>query len=399
MPRMLSMLFDAAPRYVLLGVLFAAFCAAAHGQDDGTATAESALAHRILDAGVQTNALATQSAAPWRLKAEFRIYHFGAPHPIVGTMEEWFAGPDRWRRTYASAESGLSGTEWSVGPHQRVLARRGAASLDRIRLAMRIARPLTEPLARAALLRPDAPLELKIISSGGVTLNCISVLRAAHDTAAPYPGMCFDRANRLRLLSTLSAAVEFDKYADFRHRAVARSLKVLVGGRLFAEIDLTALEPLPASDLPLLEPPRHAIPEPELLEPGAPAPVSIFETAAHPPLQPDGYPYRATVLAVVVLDKSGRARVDRGLSVSPGVPLLDSVEIAVHRWRFKPYLLDGHPAEVAFIARYAMDGKPFTPLFQQRRTIEASELEEYLEAGGGFDGIALGAQRPHRGRR
>lgn len=356
----------------------------------------SAMAHSVLRAGLQANGIVTDT--PWHLKAEFHLLQPPPVHPLDGALEEWFAAPGRWRRNWSSGEAGMSGTEWSTSPTQRLLARRGADTLDRIRLNMRIADPLTDPLARASLIPPDAPLELKIIRTGDLTLNCISVPRQPNDTTPPYPSMCFDLANHLRLLSTLSAAFEFDKFEVFQKRAVARSLKVLVRGAVLAEIEITSLEPLPDSDKPLLDPPAKAVREPILLQPGQPAPVSVSETGAHPPLQPDGYPYRGAALLLLVVAKDGRATIDRGLSITPGTDVLDSLEIAVHRWKFNPYLVDGQPADVELVARYPLDGKPFQPLFAQPHTIDLSELEAYLEAGGS-EGFAGGAPRTGGGGR
>lgn len=354
------------------------------------------MAHSLLRAAMQSNGPGYDQ--PWHLKAEFHLHRPAPFHPLNAEFEEWLTAPAHWRRTWSSGEAGMSGTEWSTGPNQRSLARRGAETLDRIRLNLRIARPLTDPLTRAALVPTDASLELKIVPVGNLTLNCISVVRAPRDTAPPYPTMCFDRLNRLRLLSTLSVAFEFDNYLAFQHRAVARSVKVLVNGAVYADIQVTQLDPLSDADLHLAQPPRNAIPEPVLLEPGASTPVSLFESAAHPPLQPDGFPHRGTALALIVVKKNGRAAIDRGLSAVRGSDVLDSLEIAVHRWQFKPYLIDGHPAEVAVIARYVLDGRPFHPLFDHPGAVDASEFEEYLESGGAIEGFG-GPPRVGRGRR
>lgn len=358
--------------------------------------ASNAMAHSVLRKALQENGIA--SDGPWHLKAEFHLLQPPPAHPLDGALEEWFAAPGRWRRTWSSGEPGMSGTEWSTTPTERLLARRGADTLDRIRLNMRIALPLTDPLARAALIPSDAPLELKIIRSGDLTLNCISVVQPPHDDTPPSPSMCFDLANHLRLLSTLSAAFEFDKFDTFQKRSVARSVRVLVNGAVLAEIEITALEPLAAADMRGLAPPAQAVREPILLEPGQLAPVSVSETGAHPPLRPDGYPYRGEALMLLIVKKDGRATIDRGLSITPGTDVLDSLEIAVHRWQFKPYLVDGRPADVELIARYALDGRPFQPLFEHPRNIDSSELEAYLAAGGS-EGFVGGAPSASRGRR
>lgn len=380
----------------LLGVCIFLGCTAILVRPAQASSDESNLAHSILRAALTTNGLA-RTATPWHLKADIQFLRPAPQPPLRVQLEEWSRGPAQWRRTWSSGEPGLSGTEWSAGPHDRYLSHHGADTLDRIRLNQRIARPLTDPLRQASQLGPDVPLELKIISAGGVTLHCISAVTP--DSPAPYPGMCFDRANRLRLLSTLSFAVEFDKYQVFEGRAVPRSLKVLVNGTPFADVDVTALEPLPAADAARLQPQR-AIPEPPLLEPGDAAPVSLTEAAMHPPLQPDGYPYRGVIFALLILDKDGRVRIDRGMSLGPSPDVLDSLEIALKSSKFQPYQLDGRPARVAFVATYPLDGKPFQPHFAKPQLITALDFNAYLQAARAGGGFAMGGQRRGgRGRR
>lgn len=380
----------------LLVVLIIAAASFACAQTSSPSAEESTLAHSILSAALKSNGFA-HSASPWHLKANIRFRRPAPLPPLEVQLEEWSRGPAQWRRTWSSGEPGLSGTEWSTGPNKRFLARHGADTLDRIRLNQRIARPLTDPLWKAAHLEPETELELRIIRAGGVTLHCISAV--THDTAAPYPGMCFDRANHLRLLSTLSFAVEFDKYQVFQDRAVPRSLKVLVNGAPFADVEVTALDSLAFADTAKLQP-HAAISEPPLLEPGDAAPVSLTEAAIHPPLQPDGYPYRGVIFALLVLGKDGRVRVDRGMSIAPSPAVLDSLEIALKRSRFQPYLFAGQPSQVAFVATYPLDGKPFQPHFSQPHLITAPQFDAYLQAarpGGGFS--FGGSRRGGRGRR
>lgn len=379
----------------LLVVFVIAAAPFAGAQKSSSSAEESALGRSILRAALSTNGLA-HATAPWHLKATVQFRRPAPQPPLDVQLEEWWRGPQQWRRTWSSGEPGLSGTEWSTGPQLRFLARHGADTLDRIRLNLRIARPLTDPLWQAAHVDPKAELELKIIAAGNVTLHCISVV--THDTAAPYPGMCFDRANRLRLLSTLSFAVEYDKYQAFDGRAVPRALKVLVNGAPFADVDVTALEPLAADDAAKLDP-HGAIPEPPLLEPGDAAPVSLTEAAMHPPLQPDGYPYRGVIFALLVLDKDGRVRIDRGMTLAPSPAVLDSLEIALNRSKFQPYLLDGQPARVEFVATYPLDGKPFQPHFAKPQLITAPEFDAYLQAARAGGGVSFSARRGGRGRR
>lgn len=379
----------------LLLALVLAYPALPRAQQSATPPETSALAHRVLESALQTDGIS--AAAPWHLKASIHLHPPGAPRPIDAQLEEWFASPDHWRRTYSSSDPALNGTEWSLTPHRRYLVRRGYDSLARLQLDLRIAGALTDPLARAAGIPSSAPLELKIIPSARLTLNCISVVTP--DSPAPYPGMCFDRANRLRLLSTLSSAAEFEHYETFQHRAVPRSIRILVNGTPYAEIDVAALDPLPSAAIDVLKPPQNAIPEPILLQPGDSAPISTFETAAHPGLRPDGYPYRDLAFICVVIGKDGRARLDRGLSVAANPAILDSLEIAVHRWRFKPYLIGGRPADIAIIAPYPFDGHSFVPLFQHPHRIQASDMEAYLQAGRAAEGIAFGLARARRSRR
>jgi hypothetical protein len=45
--------------------------------------------------------------------------------------------------------------------------------------------------------------------------------------------------------------------------------------------------------------------------------------------------------------------------------VLDAVSIAVSKWKYKPYLIDGQPVEVRVNIPYLIDGKPFVPSYQR----------------------------------
>jgi hypothetical protein len=50
---------------------------------------------------------------------------------------------------------------------------------------------------------------------------------------------------------------------------------------------------------------------------------------------------------------------------------VDAAEIAISKWKFKPYLVDGQPIEVGFTVIYNLD-KPFVPSYNRPKAKPAA---------------------------
>jgi len=330
----------------------------------------SGLAHRVMVAGVKANALAGSDLKPWHMKLEFQVIPLGAKKPVSGTMEEWHLGPNRWARTFRSSEQRLTGSEWSVSETEQLQSKPSKVGFDRRLLLLRVARPVIDPLYQTANIQPDYEMDVKRLTTAGVVLNCVSVIDAQRyaDQANPdwlFPTMCFDNDYHLRLTTTSDTTVQFEDLQQFEGRTVARDVKVIFNGALIAEMKVTLLETIPDANAELVKPGKEAIPEPYTIEPGHAKPVSVYEVGASVPIQPNGFPFRGSFPIPIIIHKDGSVKARNDDTSFWSQPLKDALVAAIDKWKYKPYLVNGQPVEVAWTVVYVIDGKPFVPSYER----------------------------------
>ena len=344
---------------------------AAGGEHQATSTAKlSDLAHRVMLAGMKTNALGGDDSTPWHMKMDFQVIPFGAKKPVSGTMEEWHLSRDKWARTFKSPEQRLTGSEWSVSETEQLLSKPSRAGFDHRLLVLRVARPVLDPLYQAPNVHPDYEMDVKRVNTAGVLLTCVSVVDPQRyaEQANPdwlFPTMCFDSEYHLRLTAASDTTVQFEDLQPFEGRTVARDVKVIFNGALIAEMKVTLLEPLKDASSEMVKPAQDAIPELYTIEPGHAKPVSVYEVGASIPLKPDGFPFRGTFPIPITIHKDGtvKARAEDAFFWSQS--LKDALVSAVNKWKYKPYLVAGQPVDVAWTAVYIIDGKPFVPSYER----------------------------------
>jgi hypothetical protein len=330
----------------------------------------SELAHRVMEAGAKANALAADDLEPWHMKVDFQVIPPGAKKPESGVMEEWHLGQDQWARTFKSPEQRLTGSEWSVAETEQYQSRPNKVGFDHRFLVLRVARPVIDPLYQTANIKPEYEMDVKRVTTAGVKLNCVSVIDPQRyaDQANPdwlFPTMCFDNESHLRLTTVSDTTVQFEDLQPFEGRTVARDVKVIFNGALIAEMKVTLLESLSEAGSDLLKPAKDAIPEPYTIEPGHAKPVSVHEVGASVPLQPNGFPFRGSFPIPITIHKDGTVKA-RNEDVSFwSRDLKDALVIAINKWKYKPYLVDGQPVEVAWTVVYIIDGKPFIPSYER----------------------------------
>ncbi|HMG87906.1 MAG TPA: hypothetical protein VK574_19385 [Terracidiphilus sp.] len=330
----------------------------------------SELAHRVMEAGVKANALAGDDLKPWHMKVDFQVIPLGAKKPVNGTMEEWHLGPSRWARTFKSPEQRLTGSQWSVAETEQYQSKPNKVGFDHRLLVLRVARPVIDPLYQTANIKPEYEMDVKRVTTTGVKLNCVSVIDPQRyaDQANPdwlFPTMCFDSEYHLRLTAASDTTVQFEDLQPFEGQMVARDVKVVFNGALIAEMKVTLLESLGEASGDLVKPAKDSIPEPYTIEPGRPKPVSIHEVGASVPIQPNGFPFRGSFPIPITIHKDGTVKA-RNEDTSPwSQELKDALVRAIDKWKYKPYLVNGQPVDVAWTVVYIIDGKPFVPSYER----------------------------------
>jgi len=342
------------------------------GQSAPTSPQVSALAHHILEGGMKINALAGDDLKPWHLKAQFTLWGYDPTQkPKTGTVEEWYTSRYQWRRTYSSSEQEYSGWELSLSRFERYRSK-SRGGFNPTTMNDRVGRPAIDPLYLAGNIKPDYELDGKRFSPAGTVLNCVSVVNPSRygDQSNPdlqFPNMCFDNDMHLQLESNNDTVVQFGDLQPFQDHFVARDVKILQHGNLQSEIKVSVLEPLTTPDAGLAKPGKDAVLEPYHVEPGMPFPESTFEVGASIPIAPEGHPYMGMVTMPVVIHKDGTVKADLEFANAPSEEVRDAVEHAVNKWKYKPYLVDGQPAEVGITVPYVLNNKKFVPSYEKAK--------------------------------
>jgi hypothetical protein len=252
-------------------------------------------------------------------------------------------------------------------------------------MTLRVVRPVIDPLYQAANIKPEYEMDVMRLKADPLVLNCVSVLDAKRyaDQTNPdwlFPTMCFDSDLKLHLTSAGDTSVQFDDIQSFQNRAVARDVKVLVGGNLNAAMKVTLLENWDEADASLLKPSKDAVEKAYTIEPGHERPEPVYEEGAHVPLQSNGLPYPGAVVVGITIQKDGSVKVENDRSFGPNRNVVEAVEQAVSRWKFKPYVVDNEPIEVAYGVVYRLD-QPFVPSYEKaKESAVVTAPEDYWSA-------------------
>jgi hypothetical protein len=94
-------------------------------------------------------------------------------------------------------------------------------------------------------------------------------------------------------------------------------------------------------------------------------PESVYEEAATIPLSAQHLPYTGTVDIPIVIHKDGSIKISEANFGWRPQDLCDALALAVKNWKYKPYLIDGHPVEVSTYIHYNLDERPFVPSYKK----------------------------------
>jgi Gram-negative bacterial TonB protein C-terminal len=358
----------------------------------------NALARKLLTAAFNKNALDGDGVKPWHIKIGFSLVSTykqwdrrlwaggrmmrgdgtltasggGSADMQSGTVEEWHAGHYQWNRIYSSPTDTWNGTLWRVSHVEQYELKPKNVDFATDLLNQHVARPVINPMYQVPIVPPEAMLAISRVSSGdGQNFDCVSIPNP--DAPVPHgeaawimPTMCFDYELRLRLVSYGDTVIQFMDFQPFQDRAVARTVRVLFHGVINSEMKVTLLEDFdPAISGAFLKPPAKAVLQAYTIEEGDPPLVSVHEQGTTIPLEADGTPYRGTVSVDAIVRKDGSVKAITPASGPLLQPVMDAVSLAVSRWKYKPYLIDGQPVEVRTTITYIIDGKPFVPSYER----------------------------------
>ena len=308
----------------------------------------SANAATVLEAARNLNGLDGKDLKPWHLKAHFES--FGEKGALVshGTFEEWWIAPDRYKRSYISAN--FTQTEYR-SPEGFFTT--GANGLVPWPISL-ISDHVLAPLPSANEITESLP-EKRKQDFGGVRLECVmlsqKIAGAGEMPLGLFPTYCFSLDKPVLRLSNYYGGVQsiFNRMGLFQQRYLGLDTTLKNGADDLLHLQVDQLTLLPdAAVLQDIQPPsgavKHSMERADLTADA----LAGRKIAGLNPI----YPLRAKQNRVsgkveisALISTDGHIRNLRVVKAPDSDLALASIA-AVQRWVYKPYLLNGEPVEV-----------------------------------------------------
>ena len=365
---------------------FAGFCiglsiaSALHGQATAAAGPPTAAigtneqAHALLDSARKINGLFGEDLKPWHLSATITLI-WNEPKPVPEAVQVWSASQYRWRAV--SERQGKKSTKWKLSRSQQFQSHEFVEDPWE---------PFSNPLSLADYLKPDIELQITQVNVG-VQLDCVVVIhpeRYKKQTSQEFfPSLCFDKSQRLRLLSYGQVVSQYASYRVFQGRTVAAHVTISSQGNLLTDCKLESLEVIDPIEQSIWKQDGDAIETPYTLAPGDPDPVILHSEAGPTYLNAAEIHPGRLILIPAVIQKNGSVSVPKdgqigskqvggqitmlgattkafSASVS-SAPRMEPMIGAAGRWKFEPYLVDGKAVQVSIMVPFTEDGRPWVP--------------------------------------
>ena len=342
-------------RYILLA---AVLCVAvrAGAQEPSVDTAAQNKAMMLLSEAAMRYDYSSPQLKPWHLVATYQLYDLKGQPTQQGTWEYWWISPKVYRRTWTRA--GAERSEWTTA--EGALYRKQSGEPLKY-FERELGSNVISPMPRAPFNLPKMQLQLNRIMAGSDFVSCVTAMPQTPPGArqqAPIPGTaseyCFDPATlALQMATSQSMITEYNRIVKFQERYLARDIAVLVGDTKVFSVSVDKIEAITPS-----EGDGRPAADAELVSQGVGDPVSSRPSGSEVTLgsllkktQP-AYPREAKasrvqgiVLIAGIIGKDGKLR-NLEVLASPSDLLTKAALDSVKNWEYKPYLLNGAPAEV-----------------------------------------------------
>jgi len=349
-------------------------CLSAFAQDSKQETAPAPSAAAALPSdpaafmhqAALSNGLSQAGDRAWHMKASFEIFDEQGSAKDHGTLEEFYISPTRFKSVYSS--SGYSHTVYGTGKGMMYAGDQTGPSA----LLRTIRTYLISPLPTDSMMARVAFAAEQRTYSGASHLCILMSTKPKSDVDQPrlIATFCFNPATLALQSARLDTISEtLDHPISFQGRSVSSDLKVETSGKINATAHLEIIEPITAIDEAVFIPPPDASAyeimmvgvkgdlfgsSPNLrqsadsgqlsISPGLATGMLVTKVAPEYPPIAKAARVQGTVVLEAVISKDGQIK---NLRVISGPPMLQQAALdAVKTWTYRPYLLNGEPAEV-----------------------------------------------------
>lgn len=287
---------------------------------------------------------------PWHLKATYEVFSTDGPASDAGTYEEWRVSENKYRVALHSPSLSVEeyGTDHGV-------FRAGQSDWPREPLSA-----ITDMIARPAFphISEDTVFENYQQKFGAKEVPCTAVKKRNFPaTLKNSPSFCFAPTNAVLLLASSPDAViqtVYEHVRSLRGHYLAYDVKQYLDKKLWLTIHVETLEGLGRAGLSALTVPASALPVTPRIRLPQQAPDRLLSKVTPVyPLSARLHQFQGTVVLDALIDKEGHVAWQRVLA-GPVALQQPSVD-AVKQWVYKPYMLNGRPAEVETQITFVFD--------------------------------------------
>lgn len=290
----------------------------------------------------ELNSLNTVQLKPWHLKASYARFDT-AQSEIDGTLEMWWAGKDRAR---------IETTEADRKSVYLLTAQQRLRSSDSAHLsqAMEMLVHMIEQPFPADLTAFSQPAQEQ--SFGDVTMRCYVRQSGTANpdqgvVAGVMPAFCVDQSNALRVVSQPGLRITCDDVRSFEGHDAPGKVTVSFGDHLMLHAQVNELTEAPDANVSMAT--DGFVPDvftgPVRISGGMMAGQILTRVQPMYPVGARKAHVTGTVIFAARIGKNGRIA-DLKVVSSPDKLLTEAATDAVRQWRYRPYLLNGVPAEV-----------------------------------------------------
>ena len=290
----------------------------------------------------QAQSLDDPELKPWHLKMAVRLFDAKGKPTETGTIEEWWAGPDKFRLVFSLPSYSATQVKNPDGFFR---------STGSGRTPYVLARLLRNVVHPVQLLHDYSP-ELRKQKVNNTELDCIVLRPRIKGSSDIPPSMlttyCMGRDDNTLLMSNDVAQVAvLGAVGKFQERHVAVDLSLFIGEVKFASEHFESLDIVPeaAGDFDKTDGLVADKNDPALI--GAGTSRGRLLKSVQPVYPPMAKANRIAGMVVLhaIIGSDGHVR-DLDLLSSPDDSLADSAKVAVRLWTYQPFTINGSPVDV-----------------------------------------------------
>lgn len=296
---------------------------------------------------LKSNGLASNDVKPWHIRGHFTIYDKDGKPEDRGTYEEWWASPDKYKRSFTTAK--FTQTDYANGS---ALFREGLQDWPDAEIAMRSA--LITPVPEIS--QGDSVPKEQDERVEKLKLTCVSLTYALQKnavmTGSAFPTYCIGPALPVLRLSSTGAPFEtvYNRLTSFQGHYVAQEIQFAISGKPVFDLSLDTVETMAQLPENFPNPPQNAKPV-DLEMISFPVDQARFGTVQLLKKAAPVYPLAAKeqgIQGVVDLNATiGTNGHIRKLTVMSGPKQLQQAAIdAVIQWVYRPFVVMGQARPV-----------------------------------------------------